>query len=94
MFILKKKKKSVHIYLEKPFTSYYYYDEIIDFVNGFWQRKKYLFAGYYFIHPVLNEGQRWKHDYIIVAKNKRLKAKWTRQDPNAHHLMLRDHSTS
>ena len=29
-----------------------------------------------------------------MAKNKQLKTKWTRQAPNVHDLVLRDHSMS
>ena len=29
--------------LEKPLSSSYFFDEIIDLVNAFWQRKKNLF---------------------------------------------------
>ena len=39
------KKKEVSSYVFGK-TSSYYYDEMIDFING-----------YYFTHPVLNKGQ-------------------------------------
>ena len=73
------KKKEVSSYVFGK-TSSYYYDEMIDFING-----------HYFTHPVLNKGQTWKHNYIIIAKNKLLKTNWTKQAPNVHDLMLRDH---
>ena len=82
-FYVSKKKKSVRMCLLLTAI----YNEIIYFVNCFWQIKNYLFLGYYFIHLVLNEGQIWKRDYIFIAKNEQLKTKWTRQVPKAYHLM-------
>ena len=28
-----------------------------------------FFPSYYFIHPVFNESQKWRYDYIFIAKN-------------------------
>ena len=64
------KKKLVHMSLEKPLFSYHSFEEIINFVNDFWQKRKSFFPGYYFIHPTLNQSQKWTYDYIFIVKNK------------------------
>ena len=45
-----KKKKLVHLSLEKPLLSYHSFEEIIQFVNDVWQKRKLFFPGYRFIH--------------------------------------------
>ena len=63
MSIFEKKKKLVHMSLQKPLFSYHYFEEIIDFVNGFWERRKIFSPGYYFIHPIL---KRVKNGDMII----------------------------
>ena len=46
-----KKKSLVHMSLVKPFFSYRFFEEIIDFVKNCWQKKKILFSWLFFYLP-------------------------------------------
>ena len=65
-----KKKKLVHLSFLKPFISYPFLEELIDFVKSYWQKRKYFYPGYYFIYPKRNQRLKWKFDYVFIVKNK------------------------
>ena len=69
-----KKKKLVHIAFERPLISYYFFDELINFIEHYWHEHKYFYTGYYFVYPRLNQSLKWKNDYIFFEprlKNKK-----------------------
>ena len=39
----KQKKKIVHVAFEKALISYYFFDELINFVEQYWEERKYFF---------------------------------------------------
>ena len=61
-------KKLVHIAFEKPLISYYFFDELINFAEQYREERKYVFKDYCFIYPRLNQGFKWKNDYIFFQK--------------------------
>ena len=63
-----KKKKLVHTALEKPLISYYFFDELINFVEQYWEERKFSFKDYYFNYPRLNQSLKWKNDYMFFQK--------------------------
>ena len=65
-----KKEKLVHISLVKPLLSYRSFEEIIELVKNYWQKRKFCFPGYFFIYPKLNHSLKWRYDYALIVKNK------------------------
>ena len=65
-----KKKKLVHLLFLEPLISYPFFEELIDFVKSYWQRRKFFYPGYYFICPKINQSFKWKFDYVFTVKNK------------------------
>ena len=56
--------------LEKAVLSYRSYEQIIKFINVFWRRRKLFIPGYYLIDPAMNQSQKWRFDYTLLAKTK------------------------
>ena len=50
-----KKKKLVHIAFETPLISYYFFHELINFIEHYWSERKYFFRDYQFTYPRLNQ---------------------------------------
>ena len=65
-----KKKKLIHMPLVKLLFSYRSFEEIIDFVKSYWQKRKFFFPGYFFIYPKLKQSLKWRYNYVLIAKNK------------------------
>ena len=65
-----KKKKLLHLSLEKPLISYQSVKEIVSFVRNYWRQQKYFYPDYFYIRPRLNQSLKWRYDYIFLVKNK------------------------
>ena len=67
------------MFLKKEVSSYVF-GETSFFLLFFWinnrfckwllAKKKKNHPGYCFIHPTLNQSQKWRYDYIFIVKNK------------------------
>ena len=71
-----KKKKLVHMSLVKPLLTYHSFKEIIEFVKNYWQKREFIFPGYFFIYPKLNQSLKWRYDYVLIVKNRPSTKKW------------------
>ena len=58
-----KKKKLVHFSFLKPFISYPFFEELVDFVRNYWQKRKFFYPGYRFTYPRMNQ------NYVVIVKN-------------------------
>ena len=71
-----KKKKFVHMSFLKPLISNSFFEELIDFIESYWKKRKLFYPGYYFIFPRLNQRLKWRFDYVFIVKNKQKNRKW------------------
>ena len=74
VFVLKE-KKIVHIAFERPLISYYFFDELINFIEHYWHEDKHFSAGYHFVDPRLNQSLKWKNDCIFFERRLKNKKK-------------------
>ena len=56
--------------LVKPLLSWYFFEDIIEFVKEYWNKRKYFYPGYFFVYPRLNQSLKWRYDYVIIVKTK------------------------
>ena len=49
-----KKKKLAHMSFLKPLISYSFFEELIDFIESYWKKRKVFYPEYYFIFLRLN----------------------------------------
>ena len=66
--LVSKKKKIVHIAFKRALIFYYFFHELINFVEHYWNKQKYVFRGYQFTYPRLNQSLKWKNNYIFFEK--------------------------
>ena len=71
-----KKKKLVEMSFLKPLISYSFFEELIDFIESYWKKRKVLYPGYYFIFPRLNQSLKWRFDYVFTVKYGKKNRKW------------------
>ena len=64
-----KKKKLVHLSLEKPLTSYEFFKDMIEQIRCYWIKRKQSFPGYRFTYIKLNQSLKWRFDYIIITND-------------------------
>ena len=72
-----KKKKLVHLSFLKPLISYLFFEELVDFVKSYWQKRKFFYPGNHFTYPRINQSLKWRFDYVVIVKNNpRIRKKW------------------
>ena len=76
MSIFLKKEVGTYVFGHIPLFSYRFFEEIIDFVKSYWQKRKFFFPGYFFIYPKLNENLKLRYDYVLTVKNKSSTKEW------------------
>lgn len=59
--------------LVKPLLSWYFFEDIIEFVKEYWNKRKCFYPGYFIVYPRLNQSLKWRYDYVIIVKNKHKK---------------------
>ena len=76
-FRLEQEKTCSYIFSE-TFPAYNFLKDIISFIRH-WNCRKFLYPGYLFLYPRLNQSLKWHFDYIIVANNRFIgkKKTWT-----------------
>ena len=73
-----KKKKLADLPFLKPLISYPFFDELVDFVRNYWQKRKFFYPGYQFTYPRINQSLKWRFDYVVIVKNNPgIRKKWT-----------------
>ena len=73
----KKQKKEVSAStLMKPLISYENVKAINNFIQTYWNQRKYFFSDYFYIRPKLNQSLKWRYDYIFLVKNKAYNKRW------------------
>ena len=65
-----KKKELKHIPFLKLVLSYSFFEELIDYIKNYWQKRKFFYPGYYFIYPKINQSLKWRFDYVFIVNNK------------------------
>ena len=61
-----KKKKIVHI--ERPLISYYFFHELINIIQHYWNERRCFFKGYQFTYPRLNQSLKCNYGFIFFEK--------------------------
>ena len=65
-----KKKELKHISFLKLLLSYSFFEDLIDYIKNYWQKRKFFYPGYYFIYPKINQSLKWRFDYVFIVINK------------------------
>ena len=60
----------------KPLISYENVKAINNFIQTYWNQRKYFFSDYFYIRPKLNQSLKWRYDYIFLVKNKAYNKRW------------------
>ena len=63
-----KKKKHVHLSLNKPLFQYHDYNLVTTFIRKYFEETRYFCEPYIFNFPKLNQSTKWRHDYILAIK--------------------------
>ena len=71
-----KKKKLVHVSFLNPLISYSFFDELVELIEKYRNKRKIFYPRYYFIFPRLNDCLKWRYGYVFLAKDKQKNKKW------------------
>ena len=74
IIFVSKKKKHIHLSLNKPLSEYHNYKSIITFIRKYFEETRFFCEPYILNFPRLNQSIKWRHDYILAIKkvNKKL----------------------
>ena len=67
-----KKKKHIHLSLDKPLFEHRNYKLIITFIRKYFEERRLFCQPYFLNYPKMNQSIKWRHDYILAIKNKKL----------------------
>ena len=67
--MFQKKKKHVHLSLNKPLFEYRNYKPKITFIRKYFEERRYFCEPYILNFPKLNQSIKWRHHYILAIKN-------------------------
>ena len=59
----------MHISFLKPFISYPFFEELVDYIRNYWQKIKFFYPGNFFVYPRINQSFKWRFDYVLIVKN-------------------------
>lgn len=65
-----KKKKHIHIAFKKPFICYELFNELLNFVEKEWEKRREFFLNYEIIYPHLITSLKRRYDYLFCERKK------------------------
>ena len=68
-----KKKKHIHLSLNKPLFEYRNYKSIITFIRKYFEERRLFCEPCILNFPRLNQSIKWRHDYILAIKKRNKK---------------------
>ena len=71
-FLFRKKKRHVYIAFKVWISKYEVFDKLIEFILKEWEKRKVFFSDYKMIYPKLMTSMRWKFDYVLFEKKKKM----------------------
>ena len=63
-----KKKKHIHLLLDKPLFEYHNYKSILTFIRKYFEERRFFCEPYILNFPRINQSIMWRHDYILAIK--------------------------
>ena len=73
LFLFQKKKKHIHLLLDKPLFEYHNYKSILIFIRKYFEERRFFCEPYILNFPRIDQSVKWRHDYILAIKKRNKK---------------------